>query len=276
VLERSADEAERASGGTGDEPFEPTVGRADSMLLNVAGQVALERSYLAQLRGDAEGTAEFAAQVLARSGADEWLLRSTAQGFLAVAQSAMDEAGRAAPEPPGLLNQVPAQRARLLLAQGDLSGAAHWAQQSGLNADDEPAYPREAGHLLLARVLLAQDRPDAARTLLSRLGAAAAAQDRAGSVIEIGALRAQALAGAPSDPGPGRALRVAGLVNPPTSRELEVLRMLAVGQPTRPSHASSWSPWTPSRSMSAICWPSSARPTAPKPSPGRVSSGLIP
>ena len=42
-----------------------------------------------------------------------------------------DEAGQAGPSPSvtGLLNPVPAQRARLLLAQGDVHAAAHWAQQ---------------------------------------------------------------------------------------------------------------------------------------------------
>jgi ATP/maltotriose-dependent transcriptional regulator MalT len=80
-VERAADGAERASGDPGEQPFEPTVGQAASMLMNVPGQVALERCYLAQLRGDAEATAEFAAQVLACSGADEWVLRSTARGF---------------------------------------------------------------------------------------------------------------------------------------------------------------------------------------------------
>ena len=107
-----------------------------------------------------------------------------------------DRRGRAGPRrvPPGLLNPVPAQRARLLLAQGDLAAAARWAQQSGLGADDEPDYPREPGQLVLARVLLAQDRPGPALALLDRLHAAAVAQDRIGSVIEIGALRALALA----------------------------------------------------------------------------------
>ena len=47
---------------------------------------------------------------------------------------------------------------------------------------------------MLARVLLAQDRPGQALALLDRLHAAAAAQDRTGSVIEAGALRALALA----------------------------------------------------------------------------------
>ena len=69
-----------------DEPFEPSVGRAASMLVNVPATIALHRCYLAQLRGDAEGTVAFASRALAESGEGEWLLRSTAQGFLAVAE----------------------------------------------------------------------------------------------------------------------------------------------------------------------------------------------
>ena len=117
-----------------------------------------------------------------------------ARGDPAGALEAMGEAGQAAPGPPGLLNPVPVQRARLLLAQGDLAAAARWATERGLGPDDEPDYPREPGHLLLARVLLAQDRPGQALALLDRLAAAAVAQDRVGSMIEIGALRALALA----------------------------------------------------------------------------------
>ena len=47
---------------------------------------------------------------------------------------------------------------------------------------------------MLARVLLAQQRAGPALALLDRLHAAAVAQDRVGSLIEIGALRALALA----------------------------------------------------------------------------------
>ena len=47
---------------------------------------------------------------------------------------------------------------------------------------------------MLARVLLAQGEAEQALALLGRLRAVAAAQDRAGSLIEIGALRALALA----------------------------------------------------------------------------------
>ena len=93
-----------------------------------------------------------------------------------------------------LLNPVPSQRARLLLAQGDVHAAAQWTTAAGLSPDDEPDYPREPAYLVLARVLLAQDDPGPALTLLQRLLGAAASQGRAGSVIEIQALRALALA----------------------------------------------------------------------------------
>ena len=63
-----------------------------------------------------------------------------ARGDPAGALEAMGEAVQAAPGPPGLLNPVPAQRARLLLAQGDLAAAARWATERGLGPDDEPDY----------------------------------------------------------------------------------------------------------------------------------------
>jgi LuxR family maltose regulon positive regulatory protein len=112
------------------------------------------------------------------------------------ASEAMGQAERAAlgPGVTVLLNPVPVQRARLKLAQGDLSAAARWARQRGLGPDDEPGYPREPEYLVLARVLLAQDRPGPALALLKRLHAAAAAQRRTGSTIEILALLALASA----------------------------------------------------------------------------------
>ena len=123
-----------------------------------------------------------------------WVRQAT--GDRAGALDAIRQAGQVAPGPAvnGLLNPVPAQRARLKLAQGDLAGAASWAKEKGLDAGDEPRYPSEPEYLLLARVLLAQGRPGQALGLLDRLDTAAAAQDRTGSVIEIGALRALALA----------------------------------------------------------------------------------
>jgi len=118
-----------------------------------------------------------------------------ARGDAGGALDAMREAERAAPAVTSLLNPVPAHGARLLLAQGDVDAAARWTQERGLDAGDEPGYPREPEYLLLARVLLAQDRPGQALALLDRLHAAAAAQGRTGSIIEIQALEALAASG---------------------------------------------------------------------------------
>ena len=117
------------------------------------------------------------------------------------AADAMAEAESFSPGPAGLLNPIPAQRARLLLAQGDVAQAARWTGECGLGPDDPPDYPREPGQLVLARLLLAQDRPDQALVLLDRLDAAAATQGRTGSLVEIRALRALALAALGDDTG---------------------------------------------------------------------------
>jgi LuxR family transcriptional regulator, maltose regulon positive regulatory protein len=323
------DAAERAmTGAAGDEPFQPSVGRAGSLLVNLPALLGLERAYLAELHGDADGQGSFGRRALAEVGEGErtlgaiirghlgvaeWLggrlpeaartlassvgqLRAIGERFLAVrvcehlgqvqraqgdleaalgtcrlaleiaappgqppmpaagiahvgmaevayqrgelptavrhltegiepcrqlifaqpaatglatlawirqaqgdpagALDAMEEAARVAPGKgvASLLNPVPAQRARLLLAQGDLAAAARWTGQRGLRPDGRPSYPREPEYLVLARVLLAQDLPDQALGLLEQLLALAAAQGRTGSLIELQTLRALALA----------------------------------------------------------------------------------
>jgi len=323
------DAAERAFADAASEPFEPSVGRAASLLANVPAAIAIARAYLAVLHGDAEGTAVSASRALPDPGEGEWVLHSASLWILAIAEwvrgrledaergfaasvagwraagqrplaawacfdlgrvqrargrldaplatyqqvveitappgraampsagigyvgmaevayqrgeldtalqhvtkgielcrqlnwktqplaaglvtlawirqangdpggarEAIAEAERITPSPSlaNLFNPVPAQRARLLLAQGDIAAAARWAQEGCLRTDDEPMYQKEREHLVLARVLLAQDQPAEALALLDRLYAAAAAQDRAGSLIEIGALRALAQA----------------------------------------------------------------------------------
>ena len=134
-------------------------------------------------------------QALATGLATLAWIRQT-HGDPAGARAAMAQAERAGPSPaaPGLLNPVPAQRARLALAQGDTAAAVRWTQQRGLSPDAEPPYTKEQDHLVLARVLLAQDQPRPALRLLSRLLAVAESQGRTGSIIEIRALRALALA----------------------------------------------------------------------------------
>jgi LuxR family maltose regulon positive regulatory protein len=100
-----------------------------------------------------------------------------------------------------LVNPVPAQRARLLLAQGNLAAAARWTDERGLDPDDQPSYPREPEYLVLARVLLAGGQADRALGLLERWHALAASQERIGSVIELQALQALAQAARGDHPG---------------------------------------------------------------------------
>ena len=327
ALEALLDDAERAFAISGDEPYEPSVPRAVSVLANVPAGIAFLHAVLARLRGDPALAAGYNRQALGLLGEQDWLLRSfvrwnmagaawlggrlgqaerglaevlverraAGEGFLAMrvcydlsqvqraqghldaalatyrealeiageggsqpphlgmahvglaevlyerdevaaaldhatrgvtlcrqlaftpplatglavvarirqahgdaaaALAAMGEAGQVelSPQVVALLNPVPSQRARLLLAQGDVTAASQWAKAAGLSPEDEPDYPREPAYLLLARVLLAQDRPGPALTLLQRLLATAASQGRTGDVIEIQALRALALA----------------------------------------------------------------------------------
>ena len=307
-----------------EEAFEPSTGPEGSLLVNPRAMLALQRSYAAQLRGDAAATAALTREAMDQLGEDELMLNSAVQGFLATAEwlhgrlaaageafessiewwhregqvtttawgyyclarlwrgqgrldaaaatceraleaagepgqplrpaagpalvglgevayqrgdldraleyvnqgitlcrqfvhtpplaaglvtlawirqasgdrrgarAAMAEAESFSAGPAGLLNPVPAQHARLLLAQGDVTAAARWADDCGLGPGDPPEYPREPGHLVLARLLIAQGRADLAVALLDRLDRAAASQNRAGSLVEIRAIRAMA------------------------------------------------------------------------------------
>jgi LuxR family transcriptional regulator, maltose regulon positive regulatory protein len=119
-----------------------------------------------------------------------------ATGDTAGALDAIAEAEAVAPSPEvvDLLNPVPSLRARLLLAQGDLTAAVRWTQERGLSTDDEMSYPREPAYLILARVLLATRAADRAIPLLARLHADASVHGRLGSLIEIQALSSLAMA----------------------------------------------------------------------------------
>jgi LuxR family transcriptional regulator, maltose regulon positive regulatory protein len=89
AMEPPLDAAERALAGSApvaDEPFEPQAGKAASLLVNIPALIAIHRSLLAQLRGDADGTATFAAQALASLGGGERLLSSRIRGSVAAAE----------------------------------------------------------------------------------------------------------------------------------------------------------------------------------------------
>jgi LuxR family maltose regulon positive regulatory protein len=119
-------------------------------------------------------------------------------GDLAGALDLLDEAQRVyvgdfSPD----VRPVPAMRARVLAALGDLRQALNWSRERHLSTDDDPTYLREFEHIVLARVLLARHatRPDPTALtqvarLLARLGSAAEAGGRTGSLIEILVLQA--------------------------------------------------------------------------------------
>jgi ATP/maltotriose-dependent transcriptional regulator MalT len=137
-----------------------------------------------------------------------------AEGDLAGAVALLEEAQRVyvgdfSPN----VRPVPAQRARVLLAQGRLAEALDWAREHDLTADDDLAYVREYEHVTLARILLRQHEAErslaalrTAHRLLQGLRVEAEAGGRTGSLIEI--LTLEALARQDVDPLV-RALRLA-------------------------------------------------------------------
>jgi LuxR family maltose regulon positive regulatory protein len=329
AIEGPLEAAERGLAEAADEPYEPSVGRAASLLANLPASIALQRAGLAHLRGDAEQMSASARRALAELGEGEWMLESLTHWYLAVAEwltgrlaeaeaallasiarwrtvsqhapaaaalgyhylglvqrdqgrleaalatyrealavaaepdgaappiagvaytgmagvlyergdldaalehaidgialcrqlmytpplvtglvtlawvrqaqgdqagalDALGEAERAQISPVivGLINPVPAERARLALARGDVDAADRWVGGRGLGVEDEPSYPREREYLVLVRALLAKQAPGQALGLLERLHASAADQGRTGTMIEVRTLQALAL-----------------------------------------------------------------------------------
>jgi LuxR family maltose regulon positive regulatory protein len=94
---------------------------------------------------------------------------------------------------------VPAMRARVQVAQGELGEALGWARERDLSVADDLSYLGEFEHITLARVLLARYTDERAEhpiqeatRLLERLLRAAEEGQRTGSVIEILVLQALA------------------------------------------------------------------------------------
>jgi LuxR family maltose regulon positive regulatory protein len=84
---------------------------------------------------------------------------------------------------------------KLWLAQGDLRAATRWlvSQADRSDSDDQFGFECELTHIAQARVLIAQNKPDEAIDLLSRLEETARSAGRMGRVIEILLLKALAL-----------------------------------------------------------------------------------
>lgn len=90
------------------------------------------------------------------------------------------------------LPPVAAHQAMLWLRQKEVAAAASWAKAQNLHPGDIPTYPHELEYLVLARLLLAQERAAEAVGLLLRVQQAAEREGRMGRVIEALALLALA------------------------------------------------------------------------------------
>ena len=198
--------------------YEATQPLPDALASGVAHIGTAEVAYQ---RNELDLARQHAAQGIARSrhfvhtqilstGLDTQAFVHQAMGDHAAARDLIAEAIRVRPSTDvvDLLNPVPARRARLLLAQGDVDAASAWVATRGVAADDEPYHVHEPAYLLLARVLLAHDRFGEARRLLDRLRVAATNDRRFGRLIEIEVLRALALASG-DEAGAFRALAAA-------------------------------------------------------------------
>jgi LuxR family maltose regulon positive regulatory protein len=78
--------AERAAADTADEPFEPSVGRAASLIANVPAAIALGRAIQAELCGDVHRQISFGRQALAALGEGERTLGAIIHHHLGMAE----------------------------------------------------------------------------------------------------------------------------------------------------------------------------------------------
>ncbi|KAE8763917.1 LuxR C-terminal-related transcriptional regulator [Georgenia thermotolerans] len=137
------------------------------------------------------------------------------EGDADAALALLDDAERAyTPDMFPDVRPIPALRARLRLARGELDAALGWVRAHGLGADDDLTYLREFEHVTLARVLLARHGADdgdralrEAAALLARLLRAAEEGGRTGTVIEILVLQARAHQARGDGPAAQAALR---------------------------------------------------------------------
>jgi LuxR family maltose regulon positive regulatory protein len=168
--------AKRAFAATGDEPHDPSIGRAMSVLANVPASIAFLEAELARLRGDAARAVRCDQQALAHLGKDDWLLRSQVAWNLAVADWLR---GRLKQAEHALADVVAKRRAtgesyltvrascdlgQVQRAQGRL-GAALRTYQQGLADASEAGHrlpPAGMAHVGLAEVLYERDELAAA------------------------------------------------------------------------------------------------------------------
>jgi len=183
---------------------ETTYERPDDLAIAVAhiglAQVAYERNDIDDARtlvetGIARCRPFIYSQSLATGLATKALILD-ALGEPAAALEVMDEAVRLGPHGTvaDILNPVRAQRARLLLAQGQLDAAAAWIDSRSHGLHETRRHVDLPGDLALADLSLSRGSAAEALPLLDPMRVQAVRQGRWGHLIEIDMLRARALA----------------------------------------------------------------------------------
>jgi LuxR family maltose regulon positive regulatory protein len=86
--------------------------------------------------------------------------------------------------------QIYAWKVRVWLQQGKVEAASQWVEERELNADGEFSFLRDIEYVVLARILIAQEKLDEATRLLQRLLEAAELRKHTSRIIEILILQA--------------------------------------------------------------------------------------
>jgi ATP/maltotriose-dependent transcriptional regulator MalT len=168
--------AERALAASDDEPHQPSVGRALSVLANVPASIAFLHAEVARLRGDAAGAVAWDRQALSHLEESDWLLRSHVAWNLAVADwlrglpaqaeqalAAVVAARRAAGEG-YLAMRVAYDLGQVQRTQGRLDAALITYRHGLTTTGETSAQPPHDGmaHIGLAEVLYERDELPAA------------------------------------------------------------------------------------------------------------------
>jgi LuxR family maltose regulon positive regulatory protein len=168
-------DAERALADSGDQPYEPSAGRAVSLLANLPAAITLAPAMLARERGDAERTAAFAQQALTQLTDADRTLRHFARYYLAMADWLRGRLPEAEQALAGLAAEQVAAGARYLVplyhdlgqvqrARGHL-GAARRTYERALGIASQagrPLPPAGIAQVDLAEVLYERGELDAA------------------------------------------------------------------------------------------------------------------
>jgi LuxR family transcriptional regulator, maltose regulon positive regulatory protein len=168
-------DAERAYAADAEEPYEPSAGRAVSLLANLPAAIALARALLARLYGDAERTLEFGQQALTYLTDADRTLRQFAEYSLAVADWLGGRLVEAEQALAGLIaEQLPAGARYVALlyhdlgqvqrARGHLGAALHTYERTfGIASQaGRPLPPAGIAHVDIAEVLYERGELDAA------------------------------------------------------------------------------------------------------------------